>query len=470
MLRLLMSIVCLLACLAPSALARVAGPVEGWQRVGESRDLADIRRTGQLRVLVNQSRHSSGVIKDEVVGVEYIRLRAFVRYLNRGGGESITLKLIPKPKDQLLGALQRGEGDLVAPGELLEARGLSGIVRSRAVQRAVPMVLVTRQGSRVYRRFDELSGRALVLASGSAARGELTRINQALLARGQAPIALEWVDASLAIEDVLELVHAGVYPATLVELPIAERWAKVLPRLRIDRSMQLGEARDANWFFRADAKTLQARADRFLAEYRPPADQDAAFLRHYRRLSKVQYPLDRLGRQRLEKVRPTLQHHAQNLEFDWLDLAAIAFKESTLNPSAVSPAGAIGLMQVIPATARGMGVGDPRNLDSNVLASARYLSSLRRDHFASPRLNERERMAFMLAAYNMGPQRVQTLRAEARRRGLNPDQWFFQVERVALEQMGLSGASYVSSINKYYVAYARERYLLENPANPQAGR
>ncbi|MFB3390385.1 hypothetical protein Q7C23_23300, partial [Flavobacterium sp. LAR06] len=70
-------------------------------------------------------------------------------------------------------------------------------------------------------------------------------------------------------------------------------------------------------------------------------------------------------------------------------------------------------------------------------------------------------MAFVLAAYNMGPERVQGMRAEARRRGLNPDQWFFQVERIAMEQVGMGAVSYVNSVNKYYLAFDRERESLE---------
>ncbi|MNW22157.1 hypothetical protein D3C71_2234890 [compost metagenome] len=56
---------------------------------------------------------------------------------------------------------------------------------------------------------------------------------------------------------------------------------------------------------------------------------------------------------------------------------------------------------------------------------------------------------------------MQRLRAEARRRGLNPNQWFFQVERLAAERFGMGVVSYVSSVNKYHLAFARERYRLE---------
>jgi membrane-bound lytic murein transglycosylase MltF len=95
---------------------------------------------------------------------------------------------------------------------------------------------------------------------------------------------------------------------------------------------------------------------------------------------------------------------------------------------------------------------------------------IRRKFFNSPKLNERERMAFTLAAYNIGPERVQGMRAEARRRGLNPNQWFFQVERIAMEQVGMGAVSYVNSVNKYYLAFDRERESLEPQGQKVASR
>lgn len=460
--RLLLSFLCLLALLPEVALARLEGPLPGWQKPEAIRDLAEIRRTGELRVLINQSRNSSGSVKGQAIGIEYVRLKAFEQYLNRNASvERIRLKLIPKPKDQLLGALQRGEGDLVAPGELLEADGQPYVSRSSPTSVSVPLVLVTREGGRVYRRLDQLSGRSLALPPGSAAGPVIERLNRELIAKKRAPIVVEWVDSSLAVEDVLEMVQAGIYPATITERTIAERWLKVMPKLHITRNLDVAEPGDTHWYFHRESRTLLARADRFLQDYRPPANQDAAFERAYRRLYKVHDPLDRVGRKRLEKMRPILQRHAEQLKFDWLGLAALAFKESTLDPAARGASGAVGLMQILPATARSVGVSNIQSPDGNVQASARYLAMLREQYFASPRLNERERLAFVLAAYNLGPQRVQSLRAEARRLGLNPDQWFFQVERIAMESIGMGVVNYVNSINKYYLAFARERYLLE---------
>lgn len=455
-------VLCLLLLLPISAVARIAGPVEV-TKPAAVRDLPGIRKSGELRVLVNQSRNSSGEVKGQSIGVEYQRLRALGQYLNRNArdGRNLRLKIIPKAKDQLLAALQRGEGDLVAPGELLSSKGGMHVIASEAIRRDVPVVIVARKGNRRYQRLEQLAGRSLSLPAGSIAKDALHGINLRLQERKLPPIVVEWVDPTLAVEDVLEMVQAGIFDFTAVELHIAERWAKVMPKLRVDRHMVLDDQGDMRWYMRPDAPMLSASVDRFLDGYRVPDDQDAAFQRVYRRLYKVHSPMGRTERQRLERVRPVLQRYAAQHDFDWLALAALAFKESTLDPSARGSSGATGLMQITPAAARSVGVGDISKVENNVQASAKYLAKIRRSFFNSPRLNERERMAFVLAGYNLGPQRVQSLRAEARRRGLNPDQWFFQVERVAMEELGMGVVSYVNAVNKYYLAYARERYSLE---------
>ena len=76
MTRLFSLLLCLLVLMPWPASARVMGP-QAWQSGDTVRDLADIRRSGVLRVLVNQSRNSSGEVKGEAIGVEYVRLRAF---------------------------------------------------------------------------------------------------------------------------------------------------------------------------------------------------------------------------------------------------------------------------------------------------------------------------------------------------------------------------------------------------------
>ena len=461
--QMLLTIVLMLGLLVSGPVsARLAGPQQNVPST-QVRDLAQIRSGKVLRVLVNQSRNSSGEVKGEPIGVEYHRVRALEHYLNARmpEGREIRVKIIPRAKDQLLGALQRGEGDIAAPGELLDLGHLRGLKGSVPVLDKVSLQLVGRKGGRSITRVEQLAGRTVVLTPASAAGAALHEINQKLALRKLAPIKIEWVDPSLAVEDVLEMVQAGIYPLTVVEQPIARRWARVMPRLRLDTRLHLTAPAAVRWYVRRDATMLLATVDRFLQGYRAPANQDAAFERIYRRLYRVHNPLAHGDRRRLASVRAVLRKHAAAQQMDWLNLAALAFKESTLNPAARGSGGAHGLMQITPSAARRVGIKDISTVDGNVQASARYLALIRRKFFASPKLNERQRMAFVLAAYNLGPERVQAMRAEARRRGLNGDQWFFQTERIAMEQVGMGPVSFVNSVNKYYLAFNRQRASLE---------
>ena len=276
-------LICLLALLPLSATARLAGSLHAEKNAPPAHDLAEIRSSGVLRVLINQSRNSSAEVKGQALGTEQQRLRAFEQYLNRDNSRKLSIKLIPKAKNQLLPALLRGEGDLVVPGELLNPGQEQAVSASRALHAQVPVVLVSAKGARRYLRLQQLAGRSLTLAQGSAAEEAIRQVNQQLAARHLAPILIEWADPSLAVEDVLEMVQAGLYPLTAVELPIAERWAKVMPKLRIDRHLQLDNRGDMHWYLSRQAPMLGATLERFLQSYVSPADQDAAFLRVNRR-------------------------------------------------------------------------------------------------------------------------------------------------------------------------------------------
>ncbi|WP_028634533.1 transglycosylase SLT domain-containing protein [Pseudomonas parafulva] len=450
-------------CLPMAAHAQARAPGPQHIPAAKARDLQQIRSSKVLRVLVNQSRNSSGEVKGEPVGIEYYRLRALEHFLNARveDGQRLQLKLIPRAKEQLLGALARGEGDLAAPGELFDPGVVRGVTATAPIRDHVALTLVGRKGERGFTQVEQLSGRTIALTSASAAGPLIQQVNQRLALRKRPPIKVEWVDSTLAVEDVLEMVQAGIYHLTVVEQPIAQRWSRVMPRLRLNPGVHLGPPQAMRWYVGRDTPELQAAVDRFLQGYRAPGNQDAAFERIYRRQYRVHDPLASKARQRLASVRSVLQKHGDAQQIDWLNLAALAFKESTLNPTARGAGGAHGLMQITPSAAQRVGVSNTSTVDGNVQASARYLALIRRKFFSSPRINERERMAFVLAAYNLGPERVQAMRAEARKRGLNGNQWFFQTERIAMEQVGMGPVNFVNSVNKYYVAFNRQRGVLE---------
>ncbi len=60
---------------------------------------------------------------------------------------------------------------------------------------------------------------------------------------------------------------------------------------------------------------------------------------------------------------------------------------------------------------------------------------------------------FTFASYNAGPNKIRSLRQEAQKRGLNPNVWFNNVERVVSEKVGRETVTYVNNIYKYYISY-----------------
>lgn len=125
-----------------------------------------------------------------------------------------------------------------------------------------------------------------------------------------------------------------------------------------------------------------------------------------------------------------IQKHASRYKMDWRLMSAIAYTESRFNPDAKSRSGALGLLQVMPATGRELGFNDVEDLESNVEAGTIYMKRLVR--ILNDKIPPQERVNFALAAYNAGLGHVYDAQKLAREMGLDPYQWFGNVEKAIL--------------------------------------
>jgi membrane-bound lytic murein transglycosylase MltF len=147
------------------------------------------------------------------------------------------------------------------------------------------------------------------------------------------------------------------------------------------------------------------------------------------------------------------RRYGEQYQMDWLLMAAQGYQESRLDQSVKSPVGAIGVMQVMPATGKDMKVGDISQLDANVHAGIKYMRFVIDQYYKDEPMDPLNKGLFAFASYNAGPGRIRGLRQTAKARGLDPNVWFGNVERVAAEKIGRETVTYVSNIYKYYVAY-----------------
>ncbi len=145
--------------------------------------------------------------------------------------------------------------------------------------------------------------------------------------------------------------------------------------------------------------------------------------------------------------------YSDQYQMDFLLLAAQGYQESGLNQNAKSQVGAIGVMQVMPATGKELNVGDIHDVENKIHAGVKYMRFMIDRYYKDEPMDRLNKGRFTFASHNAGPARVRQLRKEAEKRGLDPNVWFANVEQIASERIGRETVTYVSNIYKYYIAY-----------------
>ena len=158
-------------------------------------------------------------------------------------------------------------------------------------------------------------------------------------------------------------------------------------------------------------------------------------------------------RMKLQALATIFKKYSDKYGLDYLLMAAQGYQESQLNQNAKSQVGAIGVMQVMPATGKDMKVGDILQVDPNIHAGVKYVRFMIDQFYKDEPMDDLNKGLFAFASYNAGPGRIRQLRADSAKRGLDPNVWFGNVERIASERIGRETVTYVSNIYKYYVAY-----------------
>ena len=180
--------------------------------------------------------------------------------------------------------------------------------------------------------------------------------------------------------------------------------------------------------------------------------------RYLENASYVKNAASEAERKKLRALVKYFETYGSKYDVDYLLMVAQGYQESQLDQSAKSHVGAIGVMQVMPATGKDLAVGDIHQVEPNIHAGVKYFRFMIDQYYKNEPMDALNKGLMTLASYNAGPGRIRQLRKETARRGLNPNVWFGNVERIVSEKIGRETVQYVSNIFKYYVAY---RMVLE---------
>jgi membrane-bound lytic murein transglycosylase MltF len=250
------------------------------------------------------------------------------------------------------------------------------------------------------------------------------------------------------------MVNAGLVRAVVVDDYLAEFWSQVFPNLVVHPTAALRRDGRIAVAVRRGSPRLVAAANQWMAKNGPRTMVGNLLTQRYLKSTTfVTGATSAAERKRFEAVIALFRKYGARYDLDYLLMAAQGYQESRLDQSVRSRAGAIGVMQVLPGTGKDMNVGDIRQLEPNIHAGVKYIRYMIDEYFKDDPMGDDVKPFFAFASYNAGPARIRQLRSVAAGRGLDPNKWFNNVERIASERIGRETVQYVSNIFKYYVAY-----------------
>ncbi|KAA3657993.1 MAG: lytic transglycosylase F, partial [Calditrichaeota bacterium] len=390
-------------------------------------DLKKIRERGKLIALTRFNANSYFLHRGEPMGFEYELLERFANYI----GVPLEVKT-PGSWQQLFTALENGEGDIVAASLAVTKSRTKKYLFSDHYS-TTRQVLVQRlpDGWRQMKRHEieelmlrnqiDLIGKEIHVRKSSAYYTRLINLSEEI----GGDITIIEAPEILETEDLIRMVSDGDIEFTIADENIALINQTYLTNIDVKTGISLPQR--LAWALRKKSTQLQSEINTWLAEIK--AQNSPVFniiynkyyknQRHIRRRLKSDYYVRATGK--LSPFDTEFREAAEKINWDWRMLAAVSHQESEFNPKAKSWAGAVGLMQLMPRTAKEFGAKKLTDPHQNLQAGVQYLAWLEKYWEEIPDSSERQK--FILASYNTGQGHVQDARRLAKKYGADPNIW-----------------------------------------------
>lgn len=418
------------------------------------------RRT--IRVLTTYNKTGYFIHKGVQRGATYDAFMQVEKRLNEQLRKDKALKrhlklnfvFIPVARENLLKALIDGKGDIAAANlTITDKRKQQGVEFSAPLIENVRELLISGPDSPKVESAADLGGKSIYVRPSSSYFESLMAYNQARKEAGEPLIDIQPASEVLEDEDLVEMVNAGLLPFIVMDEHKARFWQKIFPAIRIHEEPVFRDGGIIAWAVRKESPQLLAMLNEQIKAIRGKATGEAILARYLKQNKFIKSAAAEAERKKFLQVVELFREYGDKYDVDWLLITAQGYQESALNQKARSHVGAIGIMQIMPATGKGLKVGDIRQLEPNIHGGVKYMRWMIDHYYADEPMTALDKALFSFASYNAGPARVARLRAEAKKRGLDPNIWFHNVEYVAAEKIGPETVTYVGNIYKYYIAY-----------------
>jgi len=384
--------------------------------------LEQICERGSLVMITQNSGNTYYLYREEPAGFEYDLVAEFARYLN------VDLEVVTPGWLEMFDMLDHGSGDLIAAGITIVPSREKRVDFSDPYLTVRQEVIVHHDNYNI-KNIDDLRGETVHVRAGTSYHERLA----ALLGEG---VEMELVlIPDVLTDELIRRVADEEIGITVVDSNIALLNKIYHPDIRI--AFSLSEPQSLAWAVRKDDKELLGAINEFFTQIRTNGTLDELYSRYHE---------DRniLGRFDLKAFHSRVETHLPRFEqmiksasrehgFDWRLIAAMIYQESHFNPRARSYTGVRGLMQVTQRTAAEMGIADRMDPEQSIDAGVGYLASLyeRFDDIE----DEKNRLLFSMASYNVGYGHVRDAQKIALERGRDPKSWSSLLEALPLLRM-----------------------------------
>ncbi len=412
----------------------------------------------RIRVLVPYSKTLYFVDKGQPRGLAYDLFQLFGEDLNKRlklpMGKGVHIVFIPDSRGNLIEALKEGRGDVAIAYLTITPEREKEVDFTIPTNTDISEVVVTAPGQPSLASAQDLSGREIYIRKDSSYYESAEKLNAELKKAGKAPVKIRIAPDNLEAEDILEMVNAGLVSATIVDSNRADFWKAVFTKVQVHPQAALRTGGQTGWIIRKNSPQLKKELDDFIRRYPAGSSTRNQLLNKYLKNTKyVKNATSDAERAKFDQIVKLFEKYCDKYDMDTLLMAAQGYQESRLDQNAKSQVGAVGVMQVMPATGKELNVGDIHQIDPNIHAGVKYMRFMLDKYYGKEPMDALNKGLFTFASYNAGPGRIRQLRKIAQERGLNPNMWFNNVEIIAAEKIGRETVTYVSNIYKYYLAY-----------------
>jgi membrane-bound lytic murein transglycosylase F len=394
--------------------------------------LSKIKKRGKLVAITQNSANTYFLYRGEPMGFEYELLKRFANDL----GVELELK-IPKQWSEMFSMLERGEGDIIA-AHLTVTKERKKKVDFSDYYLTTHQVLVQKLPEnwrkmkrheieqRLVRNPIELIGEEIHVVANSSYIPRLKSLSEEI----GGEIKIKIIPDTIHTQTLIRMVNEGKIKYTVADETIAK--INGTRYQNIDYEMPIGFSQQIAWAFPKDSDSLKNYVNKwlYLAKYSNDPTFNIIYDNYFnnylymKRKLRSDYLYSETGK--LSMYDDLIKQYSDSLDWDWRLLASQIYQESGFNSKRISWAGAQGLMQVMPRTGKSYGYENLLNPEENLKAGTAYLQFLMK--YWDFIKDNKERLKFILASYNVGQGHVQDARNLARKFGKSPNIWDENVE------------------------------------------